>query len=252
MKTIIFSILTLVILIAFVFFYYQLEVFYYSDFGCGCSSLCKGYYPGFTAKIIGWTLIAISILLITSILWKFVNLSKWFMLPSLLIFIVAIYGNGYLLFNKGGCGLSLNKRMLFLYEKQLGEFAKTDGESLHLEQFEKGAYAGKMLGFHLEKNVLTVYRVGESPLKISTNFLFWQLDRQALLEDLSYGLNTFRIPPANSSDFKKIEFIGGHEMTEEAFRRELVLLKEIDSSKIKRITRKKLEVGATGFLVELE
>jgi len=84
--------------------YYSLETFFYSDFGCGCSSACIGYYPVMSSRIIGYVLLISSTILFISSIWKFKGLSRLWTLPALLIFGIALYGNGYMIFNKGACG----------------------------------------------------------------------------------------------------------------------------------------------------
>ncbi len=211
--------------------YIGLENFYYDDFGCGCSSGCIGFYMSKTSKAIGWVLLVLSTTLFIASIWRVKRLSIFWTIPALTVFIVAAYGNGYMLFNKGGCGLSINQTTFFMLQNKLGDFAKLDGETIYLDSLKTTKYHGKLLGYYLDANDLTVYRIADKPLHLKTGFLFWQPDKDIIIKYLSYGLNTYRKPPKNLPE-KKIELIGGQDMPLQAFIDELKITNNWGVTKI--------------------
>ncbi len=231
--------------------YYYLESFFYSDFGCGCSSACVGYYPVMSSRIIGYGLIIGSTVLFISSIWKFKGLSRLWTLPALLIFGIALYGNGYMIFNKGACAYSLNRTTFFINQTKLGDFAKSDAETINLDSLKNGKLNKKLLGYSIKGNELTAFRIGEEPLKVKTSFLFWKVRNNVIVNDISYGLNTFR-----NFDAEKIkghyEFIGGKGMTEQDFLNEFVLTQKALSSNLKNKKIINHSDGTTRFLFEKE
>jgi len=211
--------------------FYFLESGYYSDFGCGCSSACVGFYVSTASKVVGYLILLASALLIIY-LRKKNQLSR---LIALMLFVGVLlfvsYGNGFMLFNKGACGQSLNQTTFYLTQKPIGDFAKSDGESLQLDSLGTGYYSGKLLGYLIQDGKLTVYRIGADPLVVSTGFLFWQIDLETLSKNFSYGLVSYRIPP-DSLNQKTIVLIGGKNMPEEAFLSELERTKEFSRNEI--------------------
>ena len=251
-KKIIRIVLTIVLVSLLGLLYYALEYIFYSDFFCGCSSICRGYYPTMTSRLIGYLLLFFSVILFIASIWKLRGLSKWWTIPALIIFGIAFYGNGYMLFNKGGYGYSLNVATFFINDTKLGNFAKTDGESINLDSLKAGKYKSDLLGYSLNGNELTAFRIGEKPLKVKTSFLFWKVQNNLILSDISRGLNTFRNVEAEKVK-GNYEFIGGQEMTEKDFLNEFILTeKELVSKylKNKRIINK--SDGTTRFLFEVE
>lgn len=223
-----FGVLVTVVLIA---LFYFLETAYYSDFGCGCSSACTGFYVSTASKVVGYLIMLASALLIIY-LWKKNLLSG---VISLMLFVGVLlfvsYGNGFMLFNKGACGQSLNQTIFYLYQKPIGDFAKSNGESLQLDSLATGYYSGKLLGCLVKDGSLIVYRIDADPLVVPTGFLFWQIDLKTLTNNFSYGLVSYRIPPDSLSQ-KTIELIGGKNMPEEAFLWELKQLNEFKAKNI--------------------
>lgn len=202
--------------------YYSLENFFYSDFGCGCSSTCRGYYSNLTSRLIGYGLLIGSTILFIVSIWKLKGISRLWTIPAMIIFGLAFYGNGYMIFNKGGCGLSLNQTTFFINQTKLGDFAKADAETINLDSLKNGNLKGKLLGYSIKGNELTAFRIGKEPLKIKTSFLFWKVRNNVILNDISYGLNTFRnFESENVNGY--YEFIGGQGMTEKDFLDEFVL-----------------------------
>lgn len=244
-------VLTIILTTMLGLFYYSLENFFYSDFGCGCSSTCRGYYPVLTSRLIGYGLLISSTILFIASFWKLKGLSRFWTIPAMIIFGLAFYGNGYMIFNKGGCGLSLNKTTFFINQTKLGDFAKEDGETINLDSLKDGKLKGKLLGYSIKGNELTAFRIGEEPLKIKTSFLFWKVRNNVIINDISYALNTFRNFEAENVK-GHYEFIGGQGMTEKDFLDEFVLTqKELSSNlKNKKITNN--GDGTTRFLFEKE
>ena len=228
------------------------ERFLYSDFGCGCSSGCVGYYPTTGSRIIGYVLlIAAALIFITSIL-RIRKFSKWWIIPALIVSGIALYGNGYMIFNKGMCGLSINKATFFIHQTKLGDFAAEDGETIYMDSLKTGKYKGKLLGYSVSGKELTLYRIGASPLKIKTGFLFWKTSNDLIILDLSPSLNSFR-----NMDFEKkgngYEFIGGQDMPVEVFMAEFkVAHKEFQGGKIKNQRVVNEPDGTTRFRFETE
>lgn len=232
-------------------FYYSLENFFYSDFGCGCSSACIGYYPIMSSRLIGYgLLIGSTIFFITSI-WKLKGLSRYWTIPAVLIFGLGFYGNGYMIFNKGACGYSLNQTTFFINQTKLGDFAKADAETIDLDSLKDGKLKGKLLGYSINGNELTVFRIGEEPLIVKTSFLFWKVRTNVIINDISYGLNTFRNFEAEKV-IGNYEFVGGQGMTEKDFMEEFVLSQKELSSKLKNKRILNKSDGTTRFLFEKE
>lgn len=232
-------------------FYYSLENFFYSDFGCGCSSSCTGYYPVMTSRLIGYSLLIGSTILFIASIWQLKGLSRLWTIPALLIFGLAFYGNGYMIFNKGGCGYSLNQTIFFIHQTKLGDFAKRDAETINLDSLKDGKLKGKLLGYSINGNELTVFRIGYKPLKIKTSFLFWKVRNNVIINDISYGLNTFRNFEAEKGK-GKYEFIGGQGMTEKDFLEEFVLTQKDLTINLKYKKIINHIDGTTRFLFEKE
>jgi hypothetical protein len=232
-------------------FYYFLEDFFYSDFGCGCSSTCIGYYPILTSRIIGYALLIGSTVLFIASVWKLKGLSRLWTIPAMIIFGLAFYGNGYMIFNKGGCGYSLNQTTFFINQTKLGDFAKSDAETINLDSLKNGKLNGKLLGYSINRNELTAFRIGEKPLKVKTSFLFWKVRNNVIINDISYGLNTFR-----NFEAEKVkghyEFIGGQGMTEKDFLDEFVLTQKELTINLKNKKIINQSDGTTRFLFEKE
>lgn len=232
-------------------FYYSLENFFYSDFGCGCSSTCTGYYTVMTSRLIGYGLLIGSTILFIASIWQLKGLSRLWTIQALLIFGLAFYGNGYMIFNKGGCGYSLNQTTFFIHQTKLGDFAKTDAETINLDSLKDGKLKGKLLGYSINGNELTAFRIGDKPLKIKTSFLFWKVRNNVIINDISYGLNTFRNFEAEKEK-GKYEFIGGQGMTEKDFLDEFVLTQKDLTINLKYKKIINHSDGTTRFLFEKE
>lgn len=249
-KKIIGIVLTIILTTQLGLFYYSLENFFHSDSGCGCSSTCRVYYPILTSRIVGYLMMAISVILFIASVWKLKGLSRWWTILATLIFVLALYGNGYMIFNKGVCGFSINKSTFFINETKLGDFAKSDAETINLDSLRLGKYKGKLLGYSFKDDELTIFKIGDEPEVLKTRFLFWKIRNNVILNDISYGLNTFRNFEAEKTK-GHYEFIGGQGMTEKDFLDEFILTqKELTVSKLtnKRIINE--NDGTTRFLFE--
>ncbi|MBK6640329.1 MAG: hypothetical protein IPG39_03410 [Bacteroidetes bacterium] len=211
--------------------FYFLESGYYSDFGCGCSSACTGFYVSTASKVVGYLILLTSALLIIYLRKKnqLSGILALMLFVGIILFVT--YGNGFMLFNKGACGQSLNQTTFYLTQKPIGDFAKSNGESLQLDSLGTGYYSGKLLGYLVKDGRLTVYRIDADPLQVPTGFLFWQIDLETLTNNFRYGLVSYRIPPDSLSQ-KTIELIGGKNMPEEAFLSELERSKEFSMNDI--------------------
>lgn len=135
-----------------------------------------------------------------------------------------------MLFNKGACGQSINRTIFFIFQSKLGDFAKIDGEYFSFDSLKARKYDGKLLGYYIDGNDLTIYRIAQEPLKLKTGFLFWQADKEQMNKDFSWGLNTYREP--ETLPVKKLELIGGQDMPLKAFLEELKLTNHWGFSKI--------------------
>ena len=222
--------------------FYFLETGYYSDFGCGCSSACVGFYASTASKVVGYLMLLVSSLVILYLRKKKLLSGVIALMFWIGILLLVSYGNGFMLFNKGACGQSLNQTSFYLHQQQIGDFAKSDGESLQLDSLGTGYYSGKLLGYLIKDDNLTAYRIGADPVQVSTGFLFWQVDLGALNKDLLYGLSSFHIPP-DSLNQKTIVLIGGKNMPEEAF---LWELKQSNEFKAKNIINPSLTNNSDG------
>ena len=247
------GIVTTIVIVFFLgLFYYFLEDFFYSDFGCGCSSSCKGFYPTLTSRLIGYAMLIGSTILFIASIWSHKGLSKFWTIPALIIFGIAFYGNGYMLFNKGSCGLSVNQATFFIHQVKLGDFAKSDAETINLDSLKAGKLKGKLLGYSLDGNELILFRIGMKPLKVKTSFLFWEVRNNVILNNFSNGLNTFRNFEVEKTK-GHYEFIGGQGMSEEDFLYEFVLTnKDLLGKRLKNKHITNEIDGTTRFRFEIE
>ncbi|MGJ1283511.1 hypothetical protein ACR79P_05745 [Sphingobacterium spiritivorum] len=156
-----------------------------------------------------------------------------------------------MVFNKGSCGLSLNRTIFFINQTKLGDFAKADAESINIDSLNEGKLKGKLLGYALNGRELTAFRIDAEPLKINTGFLFWYVPDSIIINDISYGLSTLRNIEAENVK-GHYEFIGGQGMVEKDFLNEFVLTQRELSGilKNKRIINSK--DGTTRFLFEMD
>lgn len=251
-KKIIGIVLTIILTTLLGLLYYSFENFFHSEFGCGCSSTCRVYYPILTSRLIGYLMMISSVILFIASVWKLKGLSRWWTILATLIFVLAFYGNGYMIFNKGVCGYSINKATFFINETKLGDFAKSDAETINLDSLEAGKYKGKLLGYSFKGDQLTIFKIGDEPEVLKTRFLFWKIRNNVILNDISYGLNTFRNFEVEKTK-GHYEFIGGQGMTEKDFLDEFILTqKELTVAKLtnKRIINE--NDGTTRFLFKKE
>ena len=133
----------------------------------------------------------------------------------------------------------------------IGDFAKSDAETINLDSLKSGKLKGKLLGYSINGNELTAFRIGDKPLKVKTSFLFWKVRNNVIINDISYGLNTFRNFEAEKEK-DKYEFVGGQGMTEKDFLDEFALTQKdlITNLKNKKIINH--SDGTTRFLFEKE
>ncbi|MFT3796636.1 hypothetical protein [Flavobacterium sp.] len=253
-KTKIGMLLTLALLVLPGVIYYHAESFAHADDGCGCSSLCSVYYPELGARLVGYVLMLLASIIFVASLWKFQQISRFWMIPALLVLGIAFYGNSYRIYNKGGCGFyKLYKAEFFFFETELGNFAKVDSpENMTLERLAAGKCKGQFLGYAIDGNALTLFRIGAPPVKVPTAFLLWKIRTNVIFNDFSYSMGCFRNYEAEKVP-GHYEFIGGKGMTEQDFLAEFVLTeKNLTDAKLqnKRIITQ--PDGTTRFLFEAE
>jgi len=212
--------------------------------GCICTF---GYESAIGSKIIGWLLLIISVVIfIVSIMQKR-KFSKWGMTLSFIIFGIAFYGNGYMLNGlMGGCGYSLNKTTFFVVQTKLGDFATEWG--LDIDRLKTEEYKGKLLGYSLSGKKLTLYRIGDKPLKVRTSFLFWELQDKFVINAL-HSYRNVQYEENNTG----YEFIGGQDMPIEVFLNEFLTNHNEFAGKILKNQRVINETdGTTRFRFEIE
>ena len=214
---------------------------------CSC---VEHYYPTMTSRMIGYALLLFSTLLFIASVWRIKKLSRWWILPALITFVVALYGNGYK-FYYVACTPSIGKVIFFNHHITLGEpvprYALNNFDNLTTEKNK-----GKILGYSVSGGILTFYRIGEKPLKVKINFLFWKIRPNIFVHSLSPVLHSFR-----NLEFEKnndgYEFIGGQDMPAEVFIKEFF----IDHSEFtgKKLKNQKIINGMNGttrFRFEIE
>lgn len=227
-----------------------LERFIHSDAACGCSSACWVIYPEAEHRLAGFFIMAIaySFALLSLSQWK--GLSRWWSIPALLLFGVAFYGNGWMMFNKGPCGQSLNLTTWYTVQEKIADYAQPDGESLDLDSLNAGVYKGRLLGYSFKGNELWVFRIAEPPLKVRTSFLFWKMNANALNDKLSYGIQVHRNGAVENGK-GHYEFIGGQGMTASDFIAEFASTqKELRALAGKRGKLVEQDRGTTLFVIE--
>ena len=197
------------------------EYLYYLPDNCGCSSSCVGYRVTVGSKLVGYLLILLSLV----VLRKVVRRHIIYGLLPLLVIGVCVYGNGYMLYNTGGCGYTLHQRFAYFIDTPLGTYASGDAESIDTVLLHTGKLDGRLLGYSIDKGLLRLYRVNKEPLIVKTNFLFWHLDIENIAKDLVHGYSPGGYRVANADEVP--EFIGGKGMPLQAF------LKDISNAGIK-------------------
>lgn len=243
---------SLFLLITMGYYYVQLIGFLHGVSGCGCSSTCRVFYPTGWSMFIGYSLLAFSTILIWASLWHIKGLSKLWSIPAAIVWVISFYGNGFMLMNNGACGLSINQITWLFNKQKIGDYAKADAETIHPDSLSLGRYKGKLLGYAFSGNELKLYRVGEDPIILKTGFLFWNIRQSAILNDISYGLNVFRVMNAEAVN-GHYEFIGGKGMSEKDFLNEFILTQK-DMLKSKVINRQIVNEadGTTRFILDLK
>ncbi len=218
MKKNVLIIITILFTALFALMYIGLEKVYYDDFACGCSSACSGFYITEKDKIIGYTLIVLSVALIIASLWKFRNMSRLWSIVGFCTLCIAIYGNSLMLFNPNVCGLSLNESYLYFFHEKIGDWAKTDGERVDMDSITTGKLKGKLLGYYQKDNETFIFRIDRNPIKLKTSFLFWDIDQKAMEKNFSYGLTSHAVFDTINP---YVQLIGGKNMPLEAFMNEV-------------------------------
>lgn len=244
--------LTIILLVSIVFLYCFLEFIYHSFLLCGCSSGCLGFFPTQDSRMIGYFLLIASTLLLVASIWRIKKISRYWIIPALLMFGIGFYGNGYLISDNGFCGYSIYKNTFFIHRVKLGDFAMQDGETLDMDALQAGRYKGKLLGYSMDEKELTLYRIGEEPLKVKTSFLFWQTSGDDFIATLSATLHSYRNIGQEQHD-GKYELIGGQYMPVEVFVNELrTVHQEFLWEKIKNLEVRNEADGTSRFTFEID
>ena len=208
------NIITTIIITSFMLvFYLLLEIHFYNDIECSC---VVSYYPMMTSRIVGYFLLIFSTALFVASVWKIKKLSRWWTIPALIVFGIAFYGNGYALYSMS-CTPSINKTTFFVHKNKLGDFT----QPINTDSLRTGKYDGKLLGYSIAEKELTLYRIGESPLKVKTSFLFWKVRPSIIVHTLSPILHSHRNLEFENNN-NGYEFIGGQDMPVEIFLNEIV------------------------------
>ena len=225
--------LTVVITFAIAITYLILECYLYaSDFGCGCSSGCLGFYVSKFSKIIGHILLIFSTVLFIRSSWRINKLSRWWTVPSVIIFIVALYGNGHSLYYSSPCGFSLREITFYVFENEIADPTTISYGYFSLDSLREKKYVGNLLGYYIFDNNLYIYRIAAEPLKLKTGFLFWKFDKEEMMKQLSYELSPYRNPSEKLENENKIELIGGMNMPLKAFWEELKVTGNWDFARV--------------------
>ena len=211
------------------------------------------YNTTFTSRTFGYALLIVSTLLCIASVWRVKRLSRWWIIPVLIIFGIVFYGNGYK-FYYVACTSSLYKVTFFNYHTILGNFAPKYA-LMNTDSLKTGNYKGQLLGYSLSEHELTLYRIGDNPLKVKTSFLFWKIRPNIFIHDLSPRLHSYRNLEyeKNNSDYERI---GGEDMPIEVFMEEIFLEKEElflgSTSKMKNQRILNETDGTTRFRFEIE
>jgi hypothetical protein len=205
--------------------YIKLEVFYYSDFGSGCSSGGHGFYLTLTSKIIGYVLFVLLYSIFIISLWHKFNISRLWSIPAMLAIIIITYGNGFMLFSNGPCGFMIHKRTAYIFETPLADIFRSD---LYNINDKKHAIDGKILGFYLNESTLNLYRINAEPIRLKTSFLLWHLNEK----DIEDYFNMFDGIIVNKLNNSTIEIVGGKDMPIEAFLNKITNIPNLYERKI--------------------
>ena len=210
------GIIATIIVISFILvFYILLEIHFYND-ECSC---VVGYYPMMISRIIGYFLLIFSTTLFIASVWRIKKLSRLWAIPALLAFGIAFYGNGYALYSMS-CTSSINKITFFVHNTSFGDFAQKY-EPINTDSLKTEKYKGKFLGYSIARKELTLYRIGEQPLKVKTSFLFWKIRPNIFVHTLSPTLHSHRNLEFEENN-NVYEFIGGQNMPVEIFLKEIL------------------------------
>lgn len=214
---------------------------------CSCAA---HYNTELWARVIGYFLLVVSTFLFLASVWRIKKLSRLWAIPALIVFGIAYYGNGYKFYYLA-CMSYIEKITFFNHYTTLGEFAAP----LNIDSLQTGKYDGKLLGYSVSENELTLYKINEKPLKVKTSFLFWKIRPTIFVNTLSTALHSYR-----NLEFEKnnngYERIGGKDMPLEVFMREIFYEKELEfAGNMAKLKNKQIinaQDGTTRFRFEIE
>ncbi len=218
--------------------YVLLEVFFYNDIGCICA---VGYFPMLDSRLTGYGLLVISTILFIVSYWRVRNLSRWCIVPALIVFSLAFYGNGHALYTQP-CSGSLYRTTFFIHKTKLGDFAQISNAG----GLDTGIHNGRFLGYSFDGKELLLYKIGESPLKVNTSFLFWKVRPGIFVHDLPGLFRNLEYEKNNDG----YEFIGGRELPVEVFRLFISRTKDFDIRRLKNQIVINENDGTTRFRFE--
>lgn len=174
------AIATITITLVIFLIYSILEDNFYSVEAGGRCSCSITFYPTDTSRIIGYGIMIVSYSFIIAGVWLFKGFMKLWVIPAMVAFSIGFYGNGYAISVSPSCTppVSLEQTTFFIKQKTLGDFIRIDQDSLLTEK-----YKGNFSDYSLNGNELTVYRIGEAPIKVKAGFLFWNVSAPVVQPD---------------------------------------------------------------------
>jgi len=213
---------------------------------CSCTAR---YFPMAISIMIGYALMIVSTLLFIASIWRIKKLSRWWIIPALIVLGVALYGNGYRLYYCPHTP-AIYKFNYFTNHTTLGYFVEK--WNFEVDSLKTGKYNGKILGYSVDRQRLILYRIGNKPLEVKTSFLFWKIRPNIFVHDLSPKSHSFRNLEFEENNIG-YEFIGGQDMPLEVFLREIYVEKNefaLEELKNKQIINE--ADGTTRFRFEIE
>ena len=234
--------------ISFVIYLVLESILFFQSEVCICNF---SHYPTAISRIIGLLLFVISVVLFLVSLMLKGKFSKSGIILALIILGTAFYGNGFIINGQmGGCGYWLGKTTCFVVPTKFGDFAGEMG--LNVDSLKTEKYKDNLLGYSISGKNLTLYRIGNKPLKVKIGFLFWKIRPNTIIHRLSPELHSYRNLEYEKNN-EGYEFIGGQDMPMEVFINEFIIdHSEFASKKLKNQKIMNEVDGTTRFRFEIE